>query len=208
MPDDPMITDEQPQGHRAGAWVVLLMGIAGLVLGVFHWHGMFASAFAHDQTNFKTPDQIETDRIESLKTKDTDHDGLNDYDETYVYKTSPYLSDSDSDGYDDKTELEHASDPNCPAGKTCSAVTILPGTDVTETATSTGAAASADASLLQQQAVVDQLMNPTSDQIRAMLLKAGMTEADLKKIDDKTLNDLYKQSLQEVQTQATTPVSP
>jgi hypothetical protein len=209
MPDDPMITDEQPQGHRAGAWVVLLMGIAGLGLGVFHWQGLFAAAFAHEQSTFKTPDQIETDRIEGLKSKDTDHDGLSDYDEIYIYKTSPYLKDSDSDGYDDKTEVEHGSDPNCPAGKTCSALAIPPPpTAVTDSSTSTDAAPPVDASLQEQQALVDQLMNPTPDQIRAILLKAGMQQADLQKIDDQTLLDLYKQSLQEVQNQQSTTTSP
>ena len=33
-----------------------------------------------------------------LRKKDTDRDGLNDYSELKIYKTSPYLADSDSDG--------------------------------------------------------------------------------------------------------------
>lgn len=55
----------------------------------------------------------------ALRQKDTDKDGLNDYDELNVYNTSPYLSDTDSDGYDDKTEIDNNQDPNCPAGKIC-----------------------------------------------------------------------------------------
>jgi hypothetical protein len=35
---------------------------------------------------------------EALKTKDTDGDGLSDWDEIHVYKTSPYLEDTDGDG--------------------------------------------------------------------------------------------------------------
>ena len=39
---------------------------------------------------------------DDLKNKDTDKDGLSDYDELNFYKTSPYLEDSDSDGFSDK----------------------------------------------------------------------------------------------------------
>ncbi|MFA6107032.1 MAG: hypothetical protein WC745_05190 [Patescibacteria group bacterium] len=57
--------------------------------------------------------------IEALKGKDTDKDGLNDYDELYVHKTSAYLEDSDSDGISDKKEIDANKDPNCPEGKEC-----------------------------------------------------------------------------------------
>lgn len=57
-----------------------------------------------------------------LRTKDTDKDGLNDYDELNVHGTSPYIEDSDSDGYSDSQELKSGNDPNCPVGQTCSAI--------------------------------------------------------------------------------------
>lgn len=207
MPDDQPIADEQPQGHRAGAWVVLLMGLVGLGLGVYQWHGSFAAAFGKPNASFKTPDEIEADRIAALKTKDTDADGLTDFDETYIYKTSPYLKDSDSDGIDDKTEVTQGDDPNCPKGRQC-------GTDLTASAggaaysasgTDLGPAANpaadptADPSALVQQEVADQLLNPTPEQVRTMLVQAGMKKEDLQNIDDKTLLDLYQQSLHEVQ---------
>ena len=56
-----------------------------------------------------------------MKTKDTDADGLNDWDEIYVYKTSPYIADSDSDGYLDGYEIQAKTDPNCPHGQDCGA---------------------------------------------------------------------------------------
>lgn len=55
----------------------------------------------------------------ALKNKDTDADGLNDYDELNLYKTSPYLADSDSDGDKDGDEVKKGADPNCPQGRTC-----------------------------------------------------------------------------------------
>lgn len=61
--------------------------------------------------------------LEKLRDKDTDGDGLSDYDELFRSKTSPYLVDSDSDGVSDTAELRQGTDPNCPAGKSCSSIT-------------------------------------------------------------------------------------
>ncbi|HEU0050425.1 MAG TPA: hypothetical protein VFQ60_00010 [Patescibacteria group bacterium] len=67
----------------------------------------------------KQESQDPTQQMEDLKKKDTDRDGLSDYDETYVYHTSPYLPDSDSDGIPDFIEVLEGTNPNCPEGKTC-----------------------------------------------------------------------------------------
>ncbi len=68
----------------------------------------------------------EQDSEEALRSKDTDADGLSDWDELYFYKTSPYLDDSDSDGFTDKEELDSGNDPNCPIGRECYASDISP----------------------------------------------------------------------------------
>lgn len=69
-------------------------------------------------TNQTTQTQISTSDAE-LKNKDTDGDGLNDYDEINIYHTSPYLADSDGDGINDAQEIKNGTDPNCPTGKQC-----------------------------------------------------------------------------------------
>ncbi len=74
--------------------------------------------------------------IEGLRTKDTDEDGISDYDELYTYRTSPYLADSDSDKISDKDELAAGKNPNCPEGKDClqpsitntNSLVVIPGT--------------------------------------------------------------------------------
>ncbi len=53
------------------------------------------------------------------RTKDTDKDGLSDYDELNIYGTSPYLEDSDSDGLTDREEIMGNNNPNCAAGTDC-----------------------------------------------------------------------------------------
>ncbi len=80
----------------------------------------FISKNKADLTQKFFADQAQQDnKVELLKQKDTDHDGLSDYDELYVYHTSPYLADSDSDGIPDAIEVAQGTDPNCPQGKTC-----------------------------------------------------------------------------------------
>lgn len=198
MPDDLPITDEQPQKHRAGAWVVLLMGLAGLAIGVMQWRGSFRQVFATTGQRYKTPAQIEAERIEAMKTKDTDADGLNDYEESYVYETSPYLQDSDSDGVDDKTELAQGEDPNCPKGKECGAFSGLIEAQATRSAT-------ASAELEQQeQVILEQFMNPSPEEIRQLLLQSGVKPEELEGIDDATLLDLYRQALEEAEARTRT----
>jgi hypothetical protein len=194
MPADLPITDERPGEHRAGAWVVLIMGLIGLGLGAYQWRASFRSAFASQAGTFKTPDQVEQERIETMKTKDTDNDTLNDFEETYVYKTSPYLDDSDSDGTKDAEELKAGEDPNCPKGKSC----IESGLAAAQSPASVSASGTAQI----EEDAMRQLLNPTPTQIRALLVQNGVKESDLSGIDDATLLTLYQQSLQEVQANA------
>ncbi len=69
---------------------------------------------------------------ELLKTKDTDSDGLFDWDELNLYRTSPYLEDSDSDGFSDKEEIDSGNDPNCPRGRDCYSSGLVNGEKNTE----------------------------------------------------------------------------
>lgn len=193
MPDDQLITDERPQRHRAGAWVVLLVGVVGLGIGVFQWRGSFGQVFVRKVERFKTPARLEEERIEEMKTKDTDADGLNDHEESFVYLTSPYLQDSDSDGIADKQELAAGEDPNCPVGKECGTIAGALEAQATLSATAAGELAE------QEQAILKQIMNPTPEQIRELLLQSGVKAEEIEGIDDATLLALYRESLAEAQ---------
>src|SRR5258708_2817826 len=137
------------RASRAGAWLILCVGGLGALFGIWHWHASVSDAFQSNAPKFQTLDQIEQARQDTMKSKDTDGDGLSDYDEVYVYHTSPYLKDSDSDGIDDKTELKRGTDPNCPEGKQCGPNGGSAAISASASATDT-ASASLDA---QQQAV-------------------------------------------------------
>ena len=98
-----------------------LIGASALVLGVMSTGHSIDTPL---QTNLSATQQF-SDAINggntnadlaALKSKDTDGDGLSDYDELYVYHTSPYIKDSDSDGIPDGVEVANGTDPNCPQG--------------------------------------------------------------------------------------------
>lgn len=56
-----------------------------------------------------------TDKLfseEGAKITDNDNDGIYEYDEEMLYGTSDQMDDTDSDGYDDKTEIDGGYNPN------------------------------------------------------------------------------------------------
>ncbi|MEK7123202.1 MAG: hypothetical protein AAB855_05110, partial [Patescibacteria group bacterium] len=115
---------ERNAGQKAALVGLLFLGIVTLGLGFFKVRSQIVGPFeaqisrAQDSQleQFFEQQQPQEDS-EALKTRDTDVDGLSDYDELTVYKTSPYVKDTDSDGYDDKIEIDNKHDPNCAPDK-------------------------------------------------------------------------------------------
>ena len=117
-----------------------------------------------------------------LKKADTDADKINDFEELYVYETSPYLADSDSDGIDDFDEIANHTDPTCAEGKNCF---------------SAGAATSASEPANGAAAIVGVAEVSAAD-LRQLLVQAGQVTAEqAAAIDDKTLLDIYGQALEQ-----------
>jgi len=132
--------------------------------------------------------------IEELKTKDTDKDGLSDYDETYIYHTSPYLRDTDSDGFDDKTEIDTSHDPLCAADKIC---------DQSSISGKTNTPGATNEFILP----ADNKPVPTPAEIREFLKKSGATDELLSKYDDESLLALYKELASESSANGSTSPS-
>lgn len=148
-----------------------------------------------------------------LKSIDTDHDGLNDWEELNQYTTSPYLADTDSDKIDDKTEIDKGTDPLCPEGKQC-ATSADTGTTATSSLASALLGKTADsldalnqtvstASNEAQAVNSNQTTQPAENnlevekiindpvKLRALILKTGKIDsATLEKIDDVTLQKM------------------
>lgn len=128
----------------------------------------------------KTAEDLSTMDIATLKAKDTDEDGLSDFEELYIYVTSPYLADSDSDGVIDKEEIDNNQDPNCPQGQTCFA-----SSDKTNVSASANSEAAASPIL-------------TVAQLRQLLSQSGiMTAAQAENLSDADIMDLYQAALKQ-----------
>jgi hypothetical protein len=175
MPTTPR--DDRPApSHERVNFVLGLVAIGALILGVWQIRTLIKLPFTDTSSiNTSTGEQnvnnstIEGSEAEALKNKDTDNDGLSDYDEVYIYKTSPYLKDTDSDGYDDKVEVTTGNDPLCAKGQTCG---VKINSAVGET-TATN--------------------QPTVEQIRQFLKTNGATDEVLSKYDDAALLKLYQE---------------
>lgn len=106
--------------------LLVVLGVGGLALGFQSFGTNIRRPFVQQLQEYAqagdylTPEERAQQEEQELKNKDTDEDGLNDYDELNVFNTSPYLKDTDSDGFDDQTEVFSNNDPNCPEGEDCS----------------------------------------------------------------------------------------
>lgn len=121
--------------------------------------------------------QPQSAELVALQNKDTDKDGLSDYTELYSYNTSPYIADSDSDGKNDKAEVDSNTDPNCPSGQTCG---IIANTNSASNSNSPATTNSTPAG------------NVSAAQLRQALLAAGVSQAELDAVDDATLLQNYQ----------------
>ncbi|MBU4360988.1 hypothetical protein L6278_02430 [Candidatus Parcubacteria bacterium] len=187
--------------------VLIFLGMGTLAFGFINLtRNIYDNKFKGNENETADTQQkdLVTDLLE-LQAMDTDKDGLSDYDEIYIYKTSPYLADTDSDGYLDKEEIDTGHDPLCPVGQDCRG-TELPD----DSAVDPNSILPYDESLLGQDGsiqeqganeeipadLMNELINLTPDQVRELLRTSGqMTEEQLAEIDDETLMQIYREVL-------------
>ena len=176
-----------------------VIGLGVLLIGFFQ---IKAGLMVPYSTNFQNSDNnsapaakveavdLQDEDPQLLKQKDTDADGINDFEELYVYETSPYLADSDSDGETDFTEISNNENPNCPVGQNCFLGTVP--------ALSGEAGALSGTSGVAVAASQNPALNVTADELRSIIVQSGKaTKEQLAEIDDQTLLDLYQDMLKE-----------
>lgn len=167
----------------------ILLGVAGVIALIFGLWQLKTNLYlplsfgGEVGVNNTAESTAPSEDISDLQQADSDKDGLSDYDELYVYKTSPYLTDSDSDGFGDKTEVDSGNDPTCPSNGTCG--------PALEFLTSSASPAA----------------RPSAEEIRALLKKAGASDDELAKYDDDTLLSLYNEVAGELGPAKTTAVN-
>lgn len=182
----PRLSKEQ----KMGITLLSIFAVLAVGLGILQIRNTMYAPFAlNKEIPYVVKNDIETN--EGLMYRDTDKDGLNDFDELYVYITSPYLDDTDSDGISDKTEIEKGSNPICAEGQDCSEAALsgdtLPNTTPFDSASTTlGAAPS-----MQELETI--LNNPT--ETRKMLLASGFDKTILDQTSDADLIKMIKDIL-------------
>lgn len=156
--------------------------------------------FSSDQYAQEQPGQAVD--AEELRNKDTDQDKLSDYLELYVYYTSPYIQDSDSDGINDYDEVAAGNDPNCPEGTNC--FDPETGTSYASTeqydntsALNTGSTINPGASESFDESFVTGGL--AADDLREYLMTQGATEEMLDAVSDEDLLLMYNDALGTVQ---------
>jgi len=177
-----------PKGEKISFWALVGLSVLIIIIAFFSFKSNLKSPFISWRKKLAEragneegvlPSSEEED-IAVLQKRDTDKDGLSDFEELYVYKTSPYLADTDSDGINDKQEIDQGKDPNCPEGKACGPETgpVKPIEPVTNEFSQVG----------QE--------NLSASQLRTLLEQSGVSRQLLDQADDQTLLEIYKETLE------------
>ncbi|MFA6547633.1 MAG: hypothetical protein WCT11_01660 [Candidatus Magasanikbacteria bacterium] len=179
-----MVDIEQPVNNglskeqKIGFILLLAFAIFAIGLGILQIRNTMYGHFAlNNQIPSVLKDQVNT--VDALRFRDTDKDGISDFDELYIYGTSPYLADSDSDGVLDGEEIKKGLNPDCAEGTDCSftseAAVVV--TNVSSTDASLVVPADQPAADLEQ-AIQDPV------QVRKMLISAGVSQDVVDKFSD------------------------
>jgi hypothetical protein len=183
-----------------------ILGVFFIGASVYQMSSRIKRPFKVSDTVFSVDkDSDEARFLEVLQNRDTDSDGLFDFDEINVYKTSAYLEDTDSDGISDYEEVRGAAnnlegmDPTCPKGTDCyglisdftnassSTETILPeinSNNNTEAKT-------------EEEKLMESLSTGEIDTsiLRSMLISNGLNEEEVNQISDEELKAIYLQAV-------------
>jgi len=215
-----------PKLQRLAVWFLAIISLFIVIFWIWQVRSQLNSPFSYktmpaEQSNSLGGSSATSSAasIKLLKRTDTDGDGLSDYDELYVYHTSPYLTDSDSDGISDFKEIKQGTDPNCPIGQTCSgsnARSILATSSVPAfseipnlsniSASPSSVTTSSSATNTLDKAALQQVLNGQADAstLRQVLIATGAaTAAQLQNISDQDLLRSYQQTLNSNQATST-----
>ena len=151
-------------------------------------------SFANQPTENLSEAEVEVLSSYVLQTTDTDGDGLFDYDELYIYKTSPFLADTDSDGISDYDEVMRGTDPLCAEGQDCSGLNdpsfiVSPDLSGNNEANINEAPVAQDEDLVIIEDIISGQADPAF--LRNLLLTNGFSEEELSQISDEDLQAAY-----------------
>lgn len=187
--------------QKMGFILLFVFAIFAVGLGILQIRNNMYAPFA---LNNEIPplDSTQINSVDALKYRDTDHDGLSDYDELYVYGTSPYLADTDSDGVPDGVEIQNGTNPLCDEKKNnCNGELGISSTAIPTNGVSSSTDLGVEAPTGTPVDLNAALSDPT--QLRQMLLSAGVDKTILDNTSDADLLNMAKDILSSTTMQAT-----
>ncbi len=195
-----MHTDNAPwaEEHRTVLVGLLLITVVLFVLGAVQIVRSIRAPFTAPTGAYKSGEQLRLEEIAALKARDTDGDGLSDYDELNIYLTSPYLPDTDSDGIPDGDEVRSGDDPNCPRGQACGAAAAQVGPRSASPADlrnvpGVGMSPIGNPSFIGL--TPDGLSSMDASQVRSLLKGAGVPEDVMSQFTDEQIMTMFKDTL-------------
>jgi len=198
---DKQVFQSIPRPQKIAVIVLALAAILIIIFWILQFRSQLTRPLGLD-TQKTTPTEITT---VDPRTADTDKDGLTDYEEINIYKTSPYLEDTDSDGTMDKQEIADGTDPTCPKGKNCGAATEIPISSSSPTTMPLQENFIPDITLSTStldmgvdQTALQGILSGGADiaTIRQILIQSGIDKNELDKISDADLMKSYQETLQ------------
>jgi hypothetical protein len=192
-PQAPLIAGLSKE-QKVGFILLLIFAVLTVGLGVLQIRNTMYAPFAlNNKVAVAVKDQVNT--IDALRFRDTDHDGLADFDELYVYATSPYLYDTFSYGKSDKQVIDEGL-PLCPKGQDCGSP-ITSGGAIPTNGSSTVAVAVPNPGTPPPD-LLQTFSSPA--QVREMLVNSGADPKLLNRVSDEELMLMVKEVIQSTST--------
>lgn len=183
------------KGQRFGVGLLLCISVLLIAVSIFQFK---SSIFSYGKriktdplTNLSATER-DSAELEALKKADTDADGLSDYNELYVYHSSPYMRDTDSDGIADGEEVRKGTSPTCQEGKDCLFNPIAAVANTSSTVPQAATSESETPTPAGDQKIDLNALTP--QELREALIESGMPEDQLAGVSDEDLMKLVKQA--------------
>jgi hypothetical protein len=175
---------------------VIFLALGAILIVVF-WAVQLSARLNKPFSAGKTTNSDNQATNTNSNLKDSDGDGLSDYEEINVYYTSPYLEDSDSDGILDKQEIAQETDPNCPTGKDCSNIETTDSATINSAADDVNGSVDPELLLTNNETVGTTITSDevTPEILRQILLQNGYDQATLDKISDEDIMKSYQEAV-------------
>ncbi|OGH87592.1 MAG: hypothetical protein A3J93_03650 [Candidatus Magasanikbacteria bacterium RIFOXYC2_FULL_42_28] len=193
--EEPAVKNNLSKEQKIGFILMLFFAIFAIGLGVLQIRNTFHAPFA---LNSQIPNAVkdEVNTVEALRYRDTDRDGLNDFDEIYVYTTSAYIVDTDSDGLADKEEVDGGTNPLCAEGADCATLASAGAEEpLSGTSTFVGLPGANDLTDFGPIPVDLEVALKDPAQVRVLLAQAGVQKELIEKISDADLMKMVAEVL-------------